>query len=452
MFACIFERESSSIQHDGGYPEPAQNRLVDIAYSFSPLIEETHPDTVTLNLRGLEQLFGSFRNIAEQILKRGCQLGLAVNVAIAKDPDVAIHIARNSEGVSIIEQLDEARSISAFDLCSIDYTLAGVEAEKATEIVQTLNLWGIKTFGEFAALPENGVAERLGQDGLRLQRLARGKSKRKLRIRTTAPLFQHSIELEHHIKEIEPLSFLLSGLLNRICAALYGAALATSELHLFLTRVDGIEDKRSISLPSPSRDSRTFLKLLKLHIEANPPEAAIKQITLKCDPVKPRVQQTGLFQPLSPEPDKLELTLARIAKLVGPGNLGSPELLDTHRPDGVLMKRFTSSGRIAKRRKRPGRYQQLAGFRRFRPALAAKVNEIGGRPVRVSARDKGQSVRGTVVRLAGPWRTTGNWWAESNWARDEWDVTISDGADREAVFRIFRELHSGEWYVEGSYD
>jgi protein ImuB len=49
-------------------------------------------------------------------------------------------------------------------------------------------------------------------------------------------------------------------------------------------------------------------------------------------PVEPRTTQHGLFLPSSPEPEKLEITLARIRGLVGAANVGAPELLDTHRP------------------------------------------------------------------------------------------------------------------------
>src|SRR4029078_9432023 len=78
-----------------------------------------------------------------------------------------------------------------------------------------------------------------------------------------------------------------------------------------------------------------------LDAEMHPPQAAVRSVSIACEPVKPRVLQNGLFVPLAPAPDKLELTLARLAKLVGEENIGSPTLLDTHRPDAFSMKRFT---------------------------------------------------------------------------------------------------------------
>jgi len=39
-----------------------------------------------------------------------------------------------------------------------------------------------------------------------------------------------------------------------------------------------------------------------------------------------RVAQNGLFVPCGPDPEKLEVTIARLGKLVGEGNLGCAEL------------------------------------------------------------------------------------------------------------------------------
>ena len=41
-----------------------------------------------------------------------------------------------------------------------------------------------------------------------------------------------------------------------------------------------------------------------------------------------------------PEPEKLELTVARVRHLVGDDRVGTPELRDTHRPDSFLMRAF----------------------------------------------------------------------------------------------------------------
>jgi protein ImuB len=161
-----------------------------------------------------------------------------------------------------------------------------------------------------------------------------------------------------------------------------------------------------------------------------------------------------LFVPLAPAPDKLELTLARLAKLVGEENIGSPVLLDTHRPDAFSIKRFTLTER--KRQEKNSKFEirnsnLTLGFRMFRPPLRAIVQADQGWPTQVSAWGKQRSVYGKVVSLAGPWRTTGDWWREDRWARDEWDVTL-DRQGQQSLYRIYRDLKTQNWFVEGNYD
>jgi protein ImuB len=194
----------------------------------------------------------------------------------------------------------------------------------------------------------------------------------------------------------------------------------------------------------------------------HPPQSAVKSVSIHCEPVKPRVLQNGLFTPLAPAPDKLELTLARLGKLVGEKNIGSPVLLNTNRPDAFSMKRFVlKTKEIGKRGKRSNNLQsaicnlpsrQCLGFRMFRPPLRAVVEIASGWPVQVSAWGKQRSVYGKVVSLAGPWRSTGDWWRNDSWDRDEWDVALESGREQQALYRIYRELKSGNWFVEGNYD
>jgi protein ImuB len=499
MFACIYARNVS----DGV-------TLADFAYAFSPLVEETAVDTVVIDVEGCDLLFGSAYELANEIAKRATRrnssggLGCKVNVAVAANPDTAIQAAKFFRGITFIapgEELDGLGDLPIEALISkstkspsakspkskvqssksnvessrlngktLDLGLWTLDEKRIAEILETLKLWGVSTFREFAVLPVAGVSERLGQEGIKLQQLASGKIERHLKLKQPEPVFANSIELDHPLAELEPLAFILARLLNQLCAGLHAYALATNELRMQLKLEDGTTHERTLNLPHPMRDHKVFLKLLLLDTEMHPPAAAVLAISLACEPVKPRVLQNGLFIPLAPEPEKLELTLARLAKLVGLNNFGSPELLDTHRPDAFRIKRFVLRRPNRASKKKDPRVSAspflrvqasetpalpVIGFRCFRPPLRALVESDRGYPTEISAWGASRSVRGKVVRLAGPWRTTGDWWRTDTWARDEWDVMVESragGSFAQVLCRLYRELRSGTWFVEGVYD
>ena len=451
MFACIHV-----------WKLPAALSLTDFAYGFSPVVEEVRPGTAVIDVDGCELLFGSAYQLANEVAqraqKRGAEGGLetTVSIAVAANPDAAIHAATYLKGITFVSPGEELTCFGDFPIERLDHSLAGVEKKDAAEILETLRLWGVRTFADFAALPVAGVSERLGQAGLRLQQLAAGKTERHLHVKQLEPVFSTSLELEHAISELEPLSFIFARLLHQLCAALNAHALATNELRVTLQLENQTTHERKLSLPHPMRDHKVFLKLLLLDAEMHPPKSAVTAVSIMCEPVKPRVLQSGLFVPLAPAPDKLELTLARLAKLVGEDNIGSPVLLDTHRPDAFSMKRFTLQTEPARRRRKKNRppavrARQCLGFRRFRPPLRAIVEAHQGWPTQISAWGKQRSVYGKVVDVAGPWRTTGDWWRDDGWARDEWDVTL-ERLGCQTLYRVYREIKTENWFVEGNYD
>jgi len=182
MFACIYSRTvPKSQQKVGNHDAEAPSPLVDLAFTFSPLVEQTSPDTVVLDVSGQDLLFGPVaedgssaevecgRNIATDIIRQSKTLGLTVNVAIAANVDVAIHAARFIKGVTIIPPGDELLKTRDFSIKHIDYSLVAIDENRAAEIQETFALWGIRTFGDLARLPLAGVAERLLAGGADLE-------------------------------------------------------------------------------------------------------------------------------------------------------------------------------------------------------------------------------------------------------------------------------------------
>lgn len=469
--------------------------LLDCAQSFSPCVEDSACDTALLDLRGMASLFGSIHNIARTISERAIALGLQANVAIASNPDAALLAVRGFRGITVIPPGKEAEQLGSLPVeVLFSDRIEGEEKQSADSLLGTLHRWGIRNLRALAGLPEIALSERLGQTGLRLQQLARGEASRTLVPLEGPMLFEEAVELEHPILLLEPLAFLLNRLLEQLCARLGSRALATQELRLALelSNHTGIEDEfagiaseshessservrnfappdrrgrlslqgfqtkfvRTLSLPLPMLDAKVFLKLLQLDLNAHPPGAPIIKIQISAEPARPRSAQGGLFLPPSPEPEKLELTLARIAGMVGEQKVGALELLDTHHPEGFRMRRFVAevARKVPQKKNSDSEELQSAitALRRFRPALRASVTLQNGQPARLIC-PKRKEVQGEVLWKAGPWRFSGDWWDREAWSRDEWDLALKNG-EAVSFYRLVHDLLGGEWFLEGTYD
>jgi protein ImuB len=461
----------------------AHAALLDCANAFSPRVEDTADDTVVIDLEGLDRLFGSQHEIAAQIFDQTLLVGLQPNVTVAANPDAAICASRGFEGLLVIPQGEEQKRLA-------DLPLEVLRPDP--EFIETLHRWGIRSFGAFAALPAKKISERLGQHGVYLQQLARGTASRPLNPYKDALRFEEVMELDHEIVLLEPLTFVISRLLDQICRRLRIRNRATHEVHVRLEP----PHHRVLRLPLPVCDPQLLLKLLMLDLESHPPNEGVTKVTVEAIPTRPRTVQNGLFVPLAPEPEKLELTLARIAHIVGKENVGSPQISDTHRPDSFLNKHFSIApeGRqsvapgvspglkpkaIQPRRgvrggeesfappglnireirtpgsrpglrsaAPPGLLPGLLAFRLFRPPLEASVQLRDGIPNWIAF----HGMFGAITSASGPWNSSGDWWREDRWDREEWDVGIESRAKGFGMYRIYRDVASGQWFAEGVYD
>lgn len=417
MYACLYAPGNLAV-------------LLECAQQFSPHIEQTAADTVVFRVDGLEPLFGKPQELAANISNR---VGIPANIAIADNPDAAVHAARGLNGVTVIPRGSEAKILAPLSLSLLACT---------PETAGILHAWGIRTFGELAALPPLGIAARLGDEGMHLRDLARGEASRQLRPIEETLEFEESFELDYPVDLLEPLSFLLARLLNDLCARLAARALAANEIRICLFLENRTQHQATLKLPLPMRDPQAFLKLLQLELDARPPQSPVVKLSIELEPVKPRTQQQGLFLPVSPEPERLEITLARLMNLLGTENVGSPQIRNTNRPDSFQINRFsTGKGHSVEAASPPIAPLML---RRYRPLKHAQVILSNNRPAQVSA----LQIQGKVLACAGPWRTSGEWWMPEPWDRDEWDVSLSDGA----IYRIHEDRRTGRWFLEGNYD
>ncbi|MGA8188519.1 MAG: hypothetical protein WB776_11350, partial [Candidatus Sulfotelmatobacter sp.] len=170
--------------------------------------------------------------------------------------------ARGFSGVTIIPQGKESEFLGSLPVeilfanqCASKESEENDQKKESARLLETLDRWGVRNLRALAALPEIALSERLGQEGLRLQQLARGAASRALVPVETLAVFEEAVELEYPIVLLEPLAFLLNRLLEQICARLASRALNTQELRLTLElqNLAGVDPQLDIfRIPSES--------------------------------------------------------------------------------------------------------------------------------------------------------------------------------------------------------
>jgi protein ImuB len=493
------------------------NVVVAIAQEFSPRYERHGDDLVSVDVSGLTRLLGPARTIGEEMRREAAARGVRVHVAVAGTRMAALLIALARPGLTIVAPGGEAEALAPLAIgilekvCDEDGTQSAQSTQRKSDqkgfaafAGLAFKKWGLKTLGELASLPAADLVSRLGRPARVWQAMARGEDIRPLVPMLDEERFEASLDLEWPIADLEPLSFVLTRLLEPLSTRLERRDRGAAVLHVLLRLVtrdasgSGRETcARRLELPAPMRDVRALRTLVLLDLESHPADAAIDRVTIVIDPTPGRVVQHTLYTRAQPTPEQLSTLVARLGALMGQDRFGAPAAVDTDRPGAFAMTPFvTDPDKTMERKTRKAReeypsqsLESSAGFafpsqpsalspppltsalRRCRQPVPARVAVADGRPVRVTT-DRRGFTGGTVTHCAGPWRTSGAWWMDVTrtaqvsslnsqrgetsdwrvescaWNRDEWDVSLSDGA----VYRVFRDRDADRWFIDAVVD
>ena len=405
-------------------PAVAANTLVQIAGDFSPRYERHTDDLVSIDVSGLQRLLGKAQTIGAELHRAGVSRGMRVHVAVAGTRMAAVVIALATPGVTIVAPGDEAAALASMPIGILEKIPdEGTQRTQSSQrnidrknfaalAVLAFKRWGLTTLGELAALPDADLLARLGPPARRWQTIARGEDVHPLVPTLAEERFDASIELEWPIEGLEPLSFVLTRLIEPLSTRLERRDRGAAVLHVLLGLVTKDTHARRMELPSPMRDVRTLRTLALLDLESHPLPAAIDRVTIVIDPTPGRVLQHTLFTRAHPTPEQLSTLVARLGALMGQDRFGAPAIVDSYRPGAFAMAVFkTEHGGAGRAGGAPFPPFLPSAVRRCRHPVPARVAMVDDRPVRVTT-DRRGFAGGTVLHCAGPWRSSGQWWVE----------------------------------------
>jgi protein ImuB len=414
-----------------------QETLLDVALSVTPRVQDADAGTAYLDLDGTEALFPTRGGLVTALETRLASAGLdAVAIGVAPTCTAALLAARHRGGGHIVEP----DALECF-LAPLPIDLL----DPSEQLLERLTRWGVHTLGELCRIPLRSLGARTDEEGVRLARRARGEDLRPFEPSPPRLRFEEGSQLDHAIQNLEALSFALHGLLERLARRLRLRGLAVRELLLEFVLESGSTFARRIGTSAPTAEASVLTSLVRLALERDHPTEPVERMRVIATPGSVENLQLDLFLPPRPAPAELAVTLARLEALCGTGRVGAPDVPDTHRPDTARVADFDGDGDAYG--PPPALPQPSLALRALRPPRPVRVWGLEGTPERVEALG-GDIPIGLVVQCAGPWRLYGEWWGQEPFARDYFDVELSDGG----LYRLYRNLETQSWYVDGMYD
>ncbi len=257
--------------------------------------------------------------------------------------------------------------------------------------------------------------------------------------------YRDEVELEYPVESVEPLLFLLRRMLDTLCLRLAENWLVAAAMKLLL----GFEDKQAresvLRIAEPTRDMDLLLRLLQAHLDGVTASAPITRVALELLAARPVGSQMQIFERGMRDPNRFAETLGQIEAIVGSGNAGRVRLLPSRALDAFEVSAFLEDAKGSTGAPEihdataASRHMHGLPLRRIRPARHIEVTLLHGHPSVLHSGGKSQQ----VVRCSGPWFVSGDWWDDTRWQREVWEVETSEGG----LHQIAR--HNGRWQWEG---
>ncbi|HVF20732.1 MAG TPA: DNA polymerase Y family protein [Mycobacteriales bacterium] len=478
---------------DAAAYEPVVAALEQIA----PGIEVVRPGLCALASRGPSRYAGGDEQLAAQAVAavgRGCRVGIA-------DGPFAAELAatrRSAPGsaprgpAASFEEMSAQSRVAIFRVEKAGRGVAGVDVAQRWVIVppgrsrrflapypvdvlrrpalaDLLHRLGVRTVGDFAALPVPSVVSRFGPDAALAHRLARGLDERPVTARIPPPELTAQLELDPPAAAVEQVLFAAKGLADAFTAGLARHGLTCQRISIEAETEHGERLARlwrhDSALTAPAIVDRVRWQLDGwLSGTARSPDGAptggLALIRLGPDQVSAAAgRPLGLWGPQAAL-DRVDRALARVQGVLG------PDAVTTAVPSGgrdpgecAAQVRWGDPRRAPKPVDRPwpGRLPTPAPATVLTSPQPVQVVSSSGDPVMVTDRCEvtapparvcvGSGSWQDVTGWAGPWPASERWWDRHTAdSRRRFQLTTGDGS------ALLVTERSGSWYVDAVYD
>ncbi|HEY2519705.1 MAG TPA: DNA polymerase Y family protein [Streptosporangiaceae bacterium] len=448
----------------------AFERVVTVVEAFCPVVEVIRPGWCVLGARGPARYFGGEEALAGQIADAVAAQGHAGHTGVADGQFAACLAARAAAAAGpaaaaavVVPPGGTRRFLAPYPVHVLGRpVLAG----------QLIRL-GLRTLGDFAALPARDVASRFGSEGSAAQRIARGAETRRLAVGAAQADLSASSEFDPPALA-EPVVFAAKNLADQLLAGLAARGLSCVRIRVEVTAGDGHESARLwrhdglLSALAIAQRVRWQLDGWQTGQDGEGRESdgtaradgGITRLRLVPDQlVRDEGRQLALWGDDLVR-DRVERAAMRLQAMLGHELVAHPVLAGGRGPgDRVVLVPFGDlrEARLAADRPWPGRIPPPAPATVYPAPRPAQVVDASGAPVTVTGRavvsatpDALTTESGpwrAITAWAGPWPVTERWWDERQVTRRaRFQLVTGDGIGWLAA------VEQGRWQIEARYD
>ena len=420
----------------------AEREVLTALSTLSPRLDADGRGAFFLGLEGLERLWPSETDLLDRLAELLTGLRLSARLAVAESPFVAWVGAQHLSRSGYIDEAMGEALLDRLPLAELDLS------EPARELCVLL---GLSSAGSLRRLPKGALAERLGKEGARLERLCRGETFPLWPTVQKMPRATEAVELdlELALEGLEPLLLALRSLLERLLAAVAAERKALAELTVKVRLDDRSQVVERFVPERPTLQSRGLLDLLHLWLERRPFADRVAGLRLEASRVAAadQSQLSLLRQREEQAAAALDQAIARLSAAFGAGAVLLPRLTDTYRPEARL--RWENAGSGQKGSGGDAGATQAAAFTGAPLTLALRQVDP---PEPVALREAAFLTRSgkpvvRILRSDGPQKLSGEWWAQG-FERSYYWLLLETGE----IAWVFRDESTGAYFLQALAD
>ncbi len=401
---------------------------------FTPGVEPCtgEPGVFWLDASGLGHLYPSLAVWAQAIDEDLRSVALRSGIVVGFTRFGSYAVARACPGRRVV--FDSALREQAVVTRRVPLDRIGLDPE----VCVALGKLGVRSAGEFLALPGNGILRRFGAAAHRVHMLGAGELWAPLQPGAAVERCERELDLDEPVSDIESLVFLIKQQLDPLLARLAARGQALAELSFTLDVERDAPRSENIRPAEPTLDAVQLLGLVHLRLDSIRLTAGVRRMVVKVAGVPASREQLKMFA-RKPKRDlgAAKRAIARLRAALGDRAVVRAALRDGHLPEA----RYS--------------WEPLEGVGEPHPrqvSLRPLIRRIEPRPVplppRAAREPDGWLLRGVdhgpVTRFVGPYLLSGGWW-HTEIARDYYFGELRSGA----LYWFYYDRKRRRWFLQG---